>query len=58
MASRGQRLMNAINDKRVIAIPSKKVKRTALDEYGNVVLDKDGKAVTKEVTLYRIHKMQ
>ena len=50
--------MNAIKDKRVIAIPSKKVKRTALDEYGNVVLDKDGKAVTKDVTLYRIHKMQ
>jgi hypothetical protein len=42
----------------VVAIPSKKIKRVAEDVNGNVVRDKDGKAVVEEVQLYRIHKMK
>jgi hypothetical protein len=53
-----KRFEKAIRNNRVVAIPSKKIKRVAEDVNGNVVRDKDGKAVVEEVQLYRIHKMK
>ena len=53
-----KQLLKAVKHNRVIAYPSKKVKRVATDEYGNTILDKDGKAVEEEVQLYRIRKMR
>ena len=52
-----KRLLKAIKNNRVIAYPSKKVKKTATDQYGNVVLDNNGKAIEEEVQLYKIRKM-
>ena len=51
-------LLKAIKDKRVVAYPSKKIKRVATDNCGNAILDKDGNAVEEEVQLYRIRKMR
>lgn len=51
-------LLKAIKDKRVVAYPSKKIKRVATDNCGNAILDKDGNAVEEEVQLYRIRKMK
>lgn len=53
-----KRLLKAIKNNRVVAIPSKKIKRVATDNNGNTILDKDGKAVEEEVQLYRIRKMK
>jgi len=53
-----KRLNKATRNNRVVAIPSKRIKRTATDTNGNVVLDKDGKAVEEEVQLYNIYKMR
>jgi len=53
-----KKLLRATRNNRVVAIPSKKIKRVAKDVNGNVVRDKDGKAVVEEVQLYRIHKMK
>ena len=52
-----KRLLKAIKNNRVIAYPSKKVKKTATDQYGTVVLDNNGKAIEEEVQLYKIRKM-
>lgn len=49
-----KKLERATRAKRVVATPTKKVKRYATDNNGNVVLDKNGKAVEEEVQLYRI----
>lgn len=53
-----KRLNKATRNNRVVAIPSKRIKRTATDTNGNVVLDKDGKAAEEEVQLYNIYKMR
>jgi len=53
-----KRLRNAMASKRVIAQPSRKVKKLATDEYGNVQFDSNGKAIEKEVQLYNIFKMK
>lgn len=53
-----KQLLKAVKNNRVVAIPSKKVKRVATNENGNAVLDKDGKAVEEEVQLYNIYKMR
>ena len=53
-----ERVLKAIKNNRVVAIPSKKIKRVATDNNGNTILDKDGKAVEEEVQLYRIRKMK
>lgn len=53
-----KQLLKAVKNNRVVAIPSKKVKRVATNENGNVVLDKDGKAVEEEVQLYNIYRMR
>ena len=52
-----KRLLKAIKNNRVIAYPSKKVKKVATDQYGNVVLDNNGRAIEEEVQLYKIRKM-
>ena len=49
-----KKLERATRAKRVVATPTKKVKRYATDNNGNVVFDKNGKAVEEEVQLYRI----
>lgn len=53
-----KQLLKAVKNNRVVAIPSKKVKRVATNENGNAVLDKDGKEVEEEVQLYNIYKMR
>lgn len=52
-----KRLMKAIKNNRVVAMPSKKVERPILDREGNPILDKDGIAQTETVQLYKIKKM-
>lgn len=55
----GQKKLNrATRNIRVVAFPSKKVERAALDANGNVVRDKNGSAVVESVQLYRIKKMR
>ena len=53
-----KRLAKAIKNNRVVAIPSKKIKRLATDVNGNAILDKDGKAVEEEIQLHNIYKMR
>lgn len=53
-----KRLNKLVKNNRVVAYPSKKIKRVATDQNGNSVLDKDGKAVEEEVQLYRIKKIK
>lgn len=52
-----KRLMKAIKNNRVVAMPSKKVERPILDREGNPILDKDGIVQTENVQLYKIKKM-
>ena len=52
-----KRLMKAIKNNRVVAMPSKKIERPILDREGNQVLDKDGVVQTEMVQLYKIKKM-
>lgn len=53
-----KRLLKAVKNNRMVAIPSRKIKRVATDSNGNSIFDKDGKAVEEEVQLYRIRKMK
>lgn len=53
-----KKLLKAIRDKRVVAMPSKKIKRIAEDANGNPILDKDGVAVVEEVQLYKVKPMR
>lgn len=53
-----KRLMKAIKNNRVVALPSKKVERPILDREGNQVLDKDGVVQTETIQLYKIKKMK
>lgn len=55
--SGSKRLMKAIKNNRVVAMPSKKVERPILDREGNPILDKDGVVQTESVQLYKIKKM-
>lgn len=53
-----KRLNKLVKNNRVVAYPSKKIKRVATDQNGNSILDKDGNAVEEEVQLYRIKKIK
>ena len=52
-----KKLLKAVKNNRVVAMPSKKVERPILDREGNQVLDKDGVVQTETVQLYKIKKM-
>jgi hypothetical protein len=52
------KLERAIRNNRVVALPSKKVEREAVDANGQPVLDKNGDVVTETVQLYKIKKMR
>jgi hypothetical protein len=52
-----KKLLKAVKNNRVVALPSKKVERPILDREGNQVLDKDGVAQTETVQLYKIKKL-
>lgn len=52
------KLERAIRNNRVVALPSKKVERKAVDANGQPVLDKNGDVVTETVQLYKIKKMR
>ena len=52
-----KKLERATKHNRVVALPSKKVERPLTDENGHVVLDKDGRAQTETVQLYKIKKL-
>jgi hypothetical protein len=53
-----KKLLKAVKNNRVIALPSKKVERPILDREGNQVLDKDGVVQTETIQLYKIKKMK
>ena len=52
-----KKLLKAVKNNRVVAMPSKKIERPILDREGNPVLDKDGVVQTETVQLYKIKKM-
>ena len=52
-----KKLLKAVKNNRVVAMPSKKVERPILNREGNKVLDKDGNVQTETVQLYKIKKM-
>ena len=52
-----KKLERATRNIRVVAYPTKKVKREAVDSNGQPLLDKNGKIVEEEVQLYRFRKM-
>jgi hypothetical protein len=53
-----KKLLKAVKNNRVVALPSKKVERPILDREGNQVLDKDGVVQTETIQLYKIKKMK
>ena len=53
-----KRLDRVTKHRRVVAFPTKKMKRVAEDVNGNAILDKNGEAVIEEVQLYRIKKLK
>lgn len=55
---RNKRLFKSLRNNRVVAIPTKKEKRVATDEYGNTIHDKNGQAVVEDVQMYHIIKMK
>lgn len=55
----GQKKLNrAIRTKKVVAIPSKEIKRVVTDKNGHIVVDKDNNAQMETVQLYRIKPMR
>lgn len=52
-----KKLLKAVKNNRVVAMPSKKIERPLLDREGNQILDKDGVVQTETVQLYKIKKM-
>lgn len=52
-----KKLEKACRDKRVIAVPSRKKEVIATDNSGNPIRDKNGKVVTEQVQLYRLHRL-
>lgn len=53
-----KKLDRATRNNRVLAFPSKKVKRDVLDVNGEPILDKNGERVEESVQLYRIRPMR
>ena len=52
-----KKLEKACRDKRVIAVPSRKKEVIATDNSGNPIRDKNGKVVTEQAQLYRLHRL-
>ena len=52
-----KKLLKAVKNNRVVAMPSKKIERPLLDREGNPILDKDGVVQTETVQLYKIKKL-
>ena len=53
-----KRLNRAIRNNRVVALPSKKIEREAIDANGQTIVDKNGDVVTETIQLYKIKKMK
>ena len=53
-----KKLERAIRNNRVVALPSKKIEREAVDANGQTIVDKNGDVVTETVQLYKIKKMR
>lgn len=53
-----QKLARATRNNRLIAFPSKKVERPVCDGNGVVKRDRDGKAMTETIQLYRIRPLR
>ena len=56
--SGNKKLERAVRNNRVVALPSKKVEREAVDVNGQPILDKNGDVVTETIQLYKIKKMR
>ncbi len=52
------KLERAIRNNRVVALPSKKIEREAIDANGQTIVDKNGDVVTETIQLYKIKKMR
>ena len=53
-----KKLERAIRNNRVVALPSKKIEREAIDANGQTIVDKNGDVVTETIQLYKIKKMR
>lgn len=53
-----KKLERATRNIKVLALPSKKVKRYAMDSNGNPIVDKKGNVVEESVQLYKIRKIK
>ena len=53
-----QKLNRATRNIRVIALPSKKVKRDVLNQNGEPVIDKGGNRVEETIQLYRVKPLK
>ena len=53
-----KKLERATRNIKVLALPSKKVKREVLDANGNTLVDKKGNVVEDSVQLYKIRKIK
>jgi hypothetical protein len=53
-----KKLERAVRNNRVVALPSKKIEREAIDANGQTIVDKNGDVVTETVQLYKIKKMR
>lgn len=52
------KLERAVRNNRVVALPSKKIEREAIDANGQTIVDKNGEVVTETIQLYKIKKMR
>ena len=52
-----KKLLKAVKNNRVVAMPSKKIERPILDREGNKIISKDGIVQSETVQLYKIKKM-
>lgn len=53
-----KKLERVVRNNRVVALPSKKIEREAIDVNGQTIVDKNGDVVTETVQLYKIKKMR
>ena len=53
-----KKLERAVRNNRVVALPSKKIEREAIDANGQTIVDKYGDVVTETIQLYKIKKMR
>jgi hypothetical protein len=53
-----KKLERAVRNNRVVALPSKKIEREAIDANGQAIVDKNGDVVTETIQLYKIKKMR